>query len=93
MLFHALDAPGAGALRKRLTPDNLAYLEANRDAVMARGPLLSDDGETQIGSVFLFDVADLAAGLELRRNMPFEKGGLYEDVVFHRWRFGRAFGR
>ena len=61
--------------------------------MMARGPLLSDDGETQIGSVFLLDVRDMNAARELKENMPFDQGGLYRDVVFHRWRFGRVFDR
>jgi len=93
VLFHALDRPGAGALRQELTPANLAYLQQHSDAVMARGQLLSDDGETQLGSVFLFDVRDMRTARELKSNMPFDRGGLYEDVVFHRWRFGRVFDR
>ena len=29
----------------------------------------------------------------LRDDMPFVGGELYQDVVFHRWRFGRVFDR
>jgi len=93
VLFHALDRPNEGALREELTAANLAYLEEHKDAVMSRGPLLSDDGETQVGSVFLIDVRDMNAAHELKNNMPFYKGGLFADVVFHRWRFGRVFDR
>ena len=93
VLFHALDRPGAGALRQELATANLAYLQEHSDAVMARGPLLSDDGETQLGSVFLFDVRDMNAAHQLKSNMPFDQGGLYQDVVFRRWRFGRVFDR
>lgn len=93
VLFHALDRPNEGALRKSLTAANLAYLKEHGDAVMARGPLLSDHGETQIGSVFLLDVPDMNVALALKDNMPFNQGGLFKDVVFHRWRFGRVFDR
>tara|TARA_B100000315_G_scaffold171844_1_gene160379 strand:- start:366 stop:974 length:609 start_codon:yes stop_codon:yes gene_type:complete len=93
VLFHALDKPDAGALRKENTPANLAYLEENRNSVMSRGPLLADDGETQIGSVFLLDVGDIDAAHRLKDNMPFYQVGLFQDITFHRWRFGRVFDR
>jgi hypothetical protein len=93
ILFHALDKPAASALRKDNTAANLAYLEEHRDAFMARGPLLSDDGESQLGSVFLLDAPDISAACKLRDNMPFYKCGLFQDITFHRWRFGRVFDR
>jgi uncharacterized protein YciI len=93
VLFHGLDKPGSGALRRQNTPANLAYLEQRRDCIMARGPLLTDDGETQIGSIFLADLKDLESAREFIDNMPFNKVGLYHNITFHRWRFGRVFDR
>jgi len=93
VLFHALDKPDAGTLRKDNTAANLAYLEEHRNSVISRGPLLADDGETQIGSVFLLDVKDMGAARKLRDNMPFYDVGLFQDITFHRWRFGRVFDR
>ena len=60
---------------------------------MTRGPLLSDDGERHVGSVYLFDVRDLDAARDLVHDLPYSKGGLYGDEVLHRWRFGRVFDR
>jgi len=60
---------------------------------MSRGPLLADDGETQIGSVLLLDVPDMHAARAFIDNMPFTKAGLFENVTMHRWRFGRVFDR
>ena len=93
VMFQALDKAEAGALRKEHTPANLAYLEEHKNSVMSRGPLLADDGKIQIGSLFLLDVEDMAAAQAFRDNMPFVKAGLYRDVTFQRWRFGRVFDR
>jgi len=93
VMFHALDKPDSQNLRNQITPANLAYLEERRNQVMSRGPLLADDGETRVGSVFLLDVANMEMAHEFKDNMPFFKQGLYQNIIFHRWRFGRTFDK
>jgi len=93
VMFHALDGAGTAELRKETTPFNLAYLTDHVASVMARGPLLSDDGEHQIGSCFLMDVPDMETAIKLKDDMPFTKAGVFDQIVFHRWRFGRVFDR
>jgi uncharacterized protein YciI len=93
VLFHALDKPDAMILRAENTKANLAYLEQHGNSVMSRGPLLDDEGETCIGSVFMLDVKDMDAAHQFKNNMPFVICGLYQDIIFHRWRFGRVFDR
>ena len=63
----------------------------NADKVMTRGPLLSDTGEEQIGSLFLIDVPDMETARQFKDEMPFVKAGLFSESVFHRWRFGRVY--
>ena len=58
---------------------------------MTRGPLLSDDGARQIGSLMFIDVPDLAAAKAFWDGEPFNTGGLFERVEFYGWRFGRVF--
>ncbi len=91
VLFHALDNPDAGSLRKENTSANLAYLAKHENTIMSRGPLLADQGEIQIGSLFLLDVEDMTVAEEFKNNMPFYESGLYGNIIFHRWRFGRVF--
>ena len=64
-----------------------------KTSIMSRGPMLADDGASPAGSVILMDIPDMAAGRALLENMPFFKAGCYQDVTFHRWRFGRVFDR
>ncbi len=92
-MFHGLDGPKGPEIRAALRDAHAAYWEAHGQSVLVRGPLLADDGESAIGSVILMDVPDLAAARALMADEPFHKAGCYEDVIFHRWRFGRVFDR
>ena len=58
--------------------------------IMSRGPLLPDDGEAPIGSIFLLDVPDMDSARAFLEKAPFYSNGVYQEVNFHRWRFGRV---
>jgi uncharacterized protein YciI len=92
-LFHALDHPNGAAKRAENRDAHEAYLSEHGDKVMVRGPLLNDAGTEPVGSVWLLDLPDLETGRELLHGDPFYKSGLYKDVTYHRWRFGRVFDR
>ncbi len=92
-LFHGLDHAGGVAKRKEHREAHEAYLNENSHSMMMRGPLLDDEGVEPVGSVWLLDVPDLDAGSELLKGDPFYKSGIYKEVTYHRWRFGRVFDR
>ena len=92
-LFYGLDHPGGMAKRTEYRDAHEAYLNQHGDKVMVRGPLLDDAGTESIGSILLLDVPDLEAGRELLEGDPFHKAGVYKDVEYHRWRFGRVLDR
>ncbi len=92
-LFHGLDHPGAMAKRIDNRDAHEAYLDEHADAIMVRGPLLDDAGSEPVGSIWLLDLPDLDAGRELLHGDPFYQSGIYQEVTFHRWRFGRVFDR
>ncbi len=92
-LFHGVDQPDGRALRGAFREAHETYLTANADIMMARGPLVTDDGETPVGSVLLLDVPDMDAARAFIEKEPFYSNGVYQEVVFHRWRFGRVMDR
>jgi uncharacterized protein YciI len=92
-LFIGLDHPGATAKRTENRDAHTAYLNEHSDKIMVRGPLLNEEGTESMGSVLLLDVPDLDAGRDFLKGEPFHKSGVYKDVTFHRWRFGRVFDR
>ena len=70
-----------------------AYLAQHASMVMARGPLITDDGEGAIGSVLLLDVPDMGTARAFMEQEPFYNNGVYKGINFHRWRFGRVMDR
>ena len=93
VLFHGLDVPAGLDIRRTKHDAEVAYLEEHENLIMCHGPMFSDDGETAIGSVILFDVPDMTTARVLIENDPLYKAGCYQDITFHRWRFGRVFDR
>jgi len=92
-LFYAIDLPGGMAKRTENREAHEAYLNENGDNIMVRGPLLDDDGADSIGTLMLLDVPDLDAGDKLLKGDPFRKAGIYAELMYHRWRFGRVLDR
>jgi uncharacterized protein YciI len=92
-MFHGFDQPGGRALRDQFRGAHEVYLAEHADIVMARGPLVTDDGEAPIGSVLLLDVSDMGTARSFIEKEPFYSNGVYLEVNFHRWRFGRVMDR
>jgi uncharacterized protein YciI len=92
-LIHAIDKPNSDVLRDELRVEHEAYQASVKELYITRGPLLSDDGERQTGSLMIIDVPDLAAAKDFWDNEPFVKGGLFERIEFYGWRFGRVFDK
>jgi uncharacterized protein YciI len=81
------DKPHSNALRMATRPKHLEHLEAIKSKIVFCGPQLSDDGQTMIGSLFVFELPDRAAAEEMVKSDPYYKAGLFESTVI------RAFKR
>ena len=88
-----LDKPGSTALRARIKDVNRKYMEGFAQNVMVRGPLLSGDGEDEIGTTMLLDFPGMAEARAFLQGAPYNREGLWGQVEFYRWRFGRIFDR
>lgn len=78
-LFAVYNLDNAGALQVRLDnrPAHVEFLKALGDSLFMAGPLLSDDGETMIGSLVVVDFPDLAAAQAWAAEDPYAKAGLF----------------
>lgn len=72
-----LNKPDAGPLRQSVRPAHLEYLAAQEKALYAAGPLLGDDGETRLGSLYIVDVADRKAAEAWVAAEPYAKSGAF----------------
>ena len=86
MLFviHALDK--LGALERRLAhyqqhKDFLADTGAYEVRVVMSGPLVADDGERMIGSMFLVEAAERSTVEAFNRADPFHAAEIWERVT------------
>lgn len=84
-IIHCLDK--ADALPRRLEhyDAHRAYLQTAAIKTLVSGPLMSDDGETMIGSCFLVEAADKAAVQAFNSADPFARAGIWASVNIHRF--------
>ena len=87
-LIDADDAPDATALRQRVRPEHLNYLEAQQHLLLAAGAKLSDDGLTASGSLYIVDTDDRAVAEAFIAADPFRRSGVFGRVTVQRWRQG-----
>jgi len=83
-VLHALDRPGA--LPKRLSnyDAHKAFLSdttAHGVRIVMSGPLIADDGETMIGSLFLIEAPDRAAVERFNAADPFFAADIWDKVT------------
>jgi uncharacterized protein len=69
-VIHCLDRPGALPTRLDHYESHKVYLSSAAVNIVISGPLLADDGETMIGSLFVIDAADRTAVDSFHRDVP-----------------------
>lgn len=79
-VFQGLDKAGALDLRKATRPAHLAWIESLHPRVKVGGPLLSDDGETPVGSLLVIEAETLAAARAILAEDPYERAGLWAST-------------
>ena len=87
MLFaiHCLDRADALADRLAHHAEHRAYLAEGHVHLVVAGPLVSDDGDMMIGSLFLVEAPSRDAAVAFNANDPFSRLGIWEKVVIKRF--------
>jgi uncharacterized protein YciI len=82
--IHCLDKPGALATRLANYDNHKAYLASPSPVkIVVSGPLLADDGETMIGSLFVVEADDRESVEGFHRNDPFFLAGVWDRAEIH----------
>lgn len=85
---HALDKPGALALRLHHYAAHRAFIESGEAFgvnVVLSGPLQTADGETMIGSLFLIAGENQEAVAQFVHADPFALHGVWETISISRF--------
>ncbi|MCB2108550.1 MAG: YciI family protein [Rhodobacteraceae bacterium] len=77
----AFDKPDSVELRMKTRPAHIEWIEKENLKSVFIGPLLSDDGQTPIGSLFVFDAPSLADARALASRDPYAQAGLFERTI------------
>jgi uncharacterized protein YciI len=85
-MIQCLDKPNQLALRMENRPAHLKYLEGFTKEIVLAGPLLTDDGQTMIGSLFITEFPSRKEAEAFSANDPFRKAGLFGSVTITAWR-------
>jgi uncharacterized protein len=85
-LCYHRDRSGSLALRNELMEEHWSYMDRYATQMIARGPTLTDDGDTPTGSLHIVDLPDPAAARAFAFDEPNYQAGVYRDVLLRRWR-------
>lgn len=82
-VVHCVDKPDALPLRLAHYEAHKAHLASGRVATVVSGPLLADDGETMVGSLFIFEADRKEDVVAFNRADPFARAGVWATVHIH----------
>jgi uncharacterized protein YciI len=85
-LIYAVDKQNNLALRMETRPAHLKYLEDFSKEIVLAGPLLTDDGQTMIGSLFIVEMPTRKEAEAFSVNDPYRKAGVFGSVTITAWR-------
>ncbi len=87
MLFTIVmtDRPGGQELRAATAAAHGEWVGRHVGVMYVGGPIVSDDGETIIGSMIVGDFPDRAAAEDFIADEPYNRAGLFESVVIRRF--------
>jgi len=86
-VLHCLDAPGKFDTRMSVRESHLSYVRDCGIKVLLAGPMLSDDGQKLVGSLFVIDVPDRAAAEAFSASDPYVKANVFDSVQIHPFRW------
>jgi uncharacterized protein YciI len=80
------DKPDSQALRLATRAAHLAFIDTQRERVRMAGPMLSDDGERMLGSLFIVEGASLEDVRAMNAADPYMQAGLFHNVTIRPFR-------
>ena len=80
------DKPDAEDLRLANRENHLAWVGQKTGQIRLAGPMLSDDGEHMLGSMFILEADSIAAVRAFNAEDPYTLAGLWGNIVVRPFR-------
>ena len=77
------DKPDSEALRLANRANHLEYVGTKTAMIKLAGPMLSDDSQHMVGSLFLVEADSIEAVQDLNAQDPYTLAGLFGNVAIH----------
>lgn len=89
-LVNARDKPGVSELRLANRQSHLEWAGGFSHKIAMAGPVLSDDGETMIGSTFVIAFDSLSEAQAWAAEDPYAKAGVFDrtEIIPFLWLIG-----
>lgn len=89
-LVNARDKAGSTDIRLATREAHLNWAGGYGDKIAMAGPVLSEDGQTMVGSTFVIELESLAAAHAWAAEDPYAKAGLFErtEIIEFKWLIG-----
>lgn len=87
-LISNTNKPGTEAERDALREEHRRYLRDQAHVLVLSGPMQSDDGSSNWGSIFLVRLGSAEEAQAFSAGEPFTRAGLYERTTITRIRKG-----
>jgi uncharacterized protein YciI len=88
-VIHAIDKPNIIDTRAKHYRAHRVHLDESGKhgvQILTAGPLVAEDGETPVGSLFVVEAKDRAAVDAFTRTDPYQVNGVWQTVDVHYYR-------
>ncbi|WP_374381376.1 YciI family protein [Dongia sp.] len=85
-MIYCLDKPNNVETRLANRPAHVEHLTKHESDLISAGPLLTDDGQTMIGSLLVVDFAERSEVDAFLAADPYTKAGLFQSVTVKPYR-------
>ena len=82
-----LDRPGRASVRKAKLNEHRAHFQMASGAVRAAGPMTADAGDTQCGSLIVYEAETIDVARAFIDADPYTRAGLFEQITVRQWQW------
>jgi uncharacterized protein YciI len=82
-----LDRPDRAPVRKAKLGEHRAHFQKAGGAVRAAGPMTADTGDTQCGSLIVYEAETIDGARAFIDADPYTRAGLFEQITVRQWQW------
>ncbi len=85
-VINLIDKPNTKEIRAKHQQEHSVYMAKVDPQCFSTGPIQSDDGSENIGSLWIISANSRAEAQKFADNEPFFRAGVFQSYTINRWR-------